>query len=321
MLTTFFWWNRQTMVSSSKNARIGIYCSFVVAYTIFIMKFGVHLLLPFASMSSLMLETRPLTNNHMRHTLDENEGQFSRKMMKSGRSHDFTSKFIETLLSNRNSANNFSALFLKGDKVYCRKSQVKDLSRGKYFVQMLRRGLMQYPNQTTLVDETTSEYSFPILIKHDDSNGCYPASNSDKYGFPRLTWSIPANVTGQLAFSSPAWCSAVGMPSYKMWRDLKNDAHKNFNDAYPWNAKIPKAVWRGSTTANNGLYGHLPLLETPRSRLVRFSLERPDLIDAGFHKLVGKYENASVEYNVGSMMKDVLPFKQMMSYKGKVVYT
>jgi hypothetical protein len=238
------------------------------------------------------------------------------------RRNDFISKFTETLSNNQTSANNFAALILQGDKLFCRKSQMKTLSRGKYFVQMLRQGLVQYPART----KTVGIYGIPILIKHDDSNGCYPSKHSDKYRFPRLTWSVPTNVTGPLTSPISPWCSAIGMPSYKMWRDLNKNEHEilsaaiNSNDSYPWNTKISKAVWRGSTTFNHGLYGHLPLLDIPRSRLVKLSLERPDLIDAGFHRLVGKYNDNSRDYiNIDRMIKDAVPFKEMMRYKGTIM--
>ncbi|KAL7444350.1 hypothetical protein ACHAXH_006241 [Discostella pseudostelligera] len=191
---------------------------------------------------------------------------------------------------------------------------MKALSRGKYFVQMLRQGLMQNPIRTP--DGTPWIDGIPILIKHDDSNGCYPATHSDNYGFPRLTWSVPADITGPTS-----WCSAIGMPSYKIWRDLKNDTHKflsstmDNDNVTPWNAKLSKAVWRGSTTYNNGMYGHLPFLELPRSRLVKSSMERPDLIDAGFHKLVGKFDKLQIDDTIGEMMKEVVPMKEMMRYK------
>ena len=211
---------------------------------------------------------------------------------------------------------------------------MKSLSRGRYFVQMLRQGLMQYPTRTSYKRSSTwsDGIPIPILIKHDDSNGCHPAKRSDKYGFPRLTWSIPANVIDQAekvypysstSSPSPSWCAAIGMPSYKMWRDLVHNEngmlgpHMNNSDIYPWNEKIRKAIWRGSTTCNKGMYGHLPFLDIPRSRVVQLSIERPDSINAGFHKLAGKYENITIDDKLGRMLKEAVPLREMMRYKGK----
>ncbi|KAL3816811.1 hypothetical protein ACHAXA_008674 [Cyclostephanos tholiformis] len=255
------------------------------------------------------------------------------------RKNDFVVHFDDTL-SRRDyresythtSDEHFAPLILKKDqdgmpRLYCRESQMKSLSRGKYFVQMLREGLMRYPMRRPL------DSDIPISIKHDDSNGCYPATRSDRYGFPRLTWSIPANMTiiddntlkssreegGPSSYST--WCSAIGMPSYKIWKEVNKNKEgvprttmSDINPLYPWSDKIQKAVWRGSTTCNKGMYGHLPLWDIPRSRLVKSSLERPDLIDASFHKLVGKY--ASIDGSPPPViLKDPVPLNDMTKYK------
>ncbi|KAL7549716.1 hypothetical protein ACHAWF_012980 [Thalassiosira exigua] len=208
---------------------------------------------------------------------------------KRGKGNDFF-HHIEDALANEptsgaSSGDKFAALVVRGDRLYCRKSSMKSFwsrSRGRYFVQMLRHGLMQRNPQT----EPGIISSYPILLKLDDSNGCNSAENRDNYSFPRLTWSIPANETSN-------WCAAIGMPSYKIWRDAKKKgkiAQTDNGANFPWSTKLSKAVWRGSTTADKRMYGYLPLEDIPRSKLVRSSLERPDLIDAGFHKFVGKYE-------------------------------
>lgn len=300
---------------SSKNARITIYYALLVVYTIFIMKFGGQLFVPFGGMPSLLLGTRPQPQprtKSMRHSPNVKKDRAkNRKIVDNITSNEFLMKFTETLSNNQTLANNFAALILHDDTLYCRKSQMKSLSRGRYFVQMLRQGLLQHKNQSAIIDKSTILMNgIPILIKHDDSNGCYPSTHSDKYGFPRLTWSVPATS------SNPNWCSAIAMPSYKVWRDLFRSSAMNNNDAYPWNEKVSKAIWRGSTTCNKGLYGHLPFLDTPRSRLVKLSMEMPDLIDAGFHKVVGKYDDISNNVK-GGIMKEVVPLKEMMRYKGK----
>ena len=83
------------------------------------------------------------------------------------------------------------------------------------------------------------------------------------------------------------------------------------------------AVWRGSTTCNKAMYGHLPLVDMPRSKVVQLSLVRPDLIDAAFHKLVGKY-NVPIANNSSSssianvvILKEPIPLYEMMRYKGE----
>jgi hypothetical protein len=272
---------------------------------------------------------------------------------KERRRNKFLIQFTDTLFSNKQSTSNFAALILlrrndhkdERPRVYCRKSHMQSLSRSKYYIQMLQQGLkvMSYNNTSHQTTRTTRTRPYllmnfnitttflPILIKHDDSNGCYPTTLTDKYGFPRLTWSIPASIT------SSSWCSAIGMPSYKVWKDkiqqqqkqqTKKVKESNNNAAtlYPWKTKLPMAVWRGSSTANKSLYGHLPLADIPRSKLVALSIARPDLIDAAYHKLVGKYNvpiannnnsssSSSID-NVG-IVKEPIPLIEMMRYKGE----
>ena len=86
---------------------------------------------------------------------------------------------------------------------------------------------------------------------------------------------------------------------------------------YPWKTKLPMAVWRGSTTCNKAMYGHLPLWDIPRSQVVKLSLLRPELIDAGFHKLVGKYVEIANSSAAGLVLKEPIPLNEMMRYKGE----
>lgn len=221
--------------------------------------------------------------------------------------NNFVSKFEEIITSTL--YNKFAAIVLKQGKIYCRSSHKEKLlmSRGRYFVQMLQQGLRdQQPSASSL------KYDLPILLKHDDSSGCHPATQTDAYLFPRLAWAVPlnSNITNQ-------WCSAVGAPSYKAWRTLKEDGswetmfRKN-EKLYPWSKKINKAVWRGSTTSNRGMYGKLELQEIPRGMLV-FNGINKSFMDVGFHKLVGKYER-TIQHN-HEIMKDPIPLEQMMKYK------
>ncbi len=56
------------------------------------------------------------------------------------------------------------------------------------------------------------------------------------------------------------------------------------NEQYPWEKKVAKTFWRGSTT---GGYSTLSAWEhLPRAKLVLLSLANPDCIDARFHQVV-----------------------------------
>ena len=268
---------------------------------------------------------------------------------------NFISIFENVLFENvpingSNSGAKFSALLVKDGKVYCRRSQMKSLSRGKYFVQMLSEGLSIQYHRERAVDNNDyhndgskkrklrrrqePKWHFPILLKHDDSNGCNPSTRSDKYGFPRMTWSIPS----KNAISSESlddglqnpWCAAIGVPPYKAWKDLqKTNEEKSKEEMrweatfienelnYPWSFKRNQAVWRGSTTFNKALYGKLSFLEIPRAKLVEISRDIPHLIDAGFHKFVGKYEGEKERLMNETVFMDPIPLANMMKYKGE----
>ncbi len=298
------------------------------------------------------------------HEDDTRSSSFIQQFEKSLSNSDIT-----TSSSDSTNNNNFAALILQNDKLYCRRSQMQYLSRARYFVQMLQFGLEhqsqqqlgQRPDQQQIRksqqkwkgENATLSATLPILIKHDDSNGCYPSKLKDKYGFPRLTWSIPAH-TNTTNEGGGGWCSAVGMPSYKIWRGLNKGSNRNNQvksiqsnmqtnqQLHPWHAKIYMAIWRGSTTSNSGMYGHLSIEEIPRAKLVQISLENENVIDAGFHRLVGRYAtqeiNGTMNYTsdetvndksdeereertdtvrIGRMMKEAVPLDEMMKYKGK----
>ncbi|KAL3794138.1 hypothetical protein HJC23_012845 [Cyclotella cryptica] len=243
--------------------------------------------------------------------------------------HHFSTQFEEIFTDAKNNYPNFVALLIKDRNVYCRRSQLKSLSRSRYFIQMLEQGLLQYYNSARprnhpnkKIDEMllNSTVVLPVLLKHDDSNGCYPARKYDKYKVPRLTWSVPLT-------NENKWCAVVGMPSYKAWRDVsrsikvdenywKNEFRKNYKQ-YPWASKLNMAVWRGSTTFNKGLYGSLDFDDIPRAKLVEKGKES-ELIDAAFHKLVGKYEDDTqtrTSHKVRNTLKEAIPLKDMMRYK------
>ena len=223
----------------------------------------------------------------------------------------FVSKFEEVITSDvdNNRTAKFAAIVLKQGKIYCRASQREHLSRGRYFVQMLQRGLLDEQAQAQ-ASASSLQYDLPILLKHDDSSGCHPATRTDAYQFPRLTWAVPMNNTAN------EWCNVVGAPSYKAWRSLKQKktwetVFRRNEKLYPWSNKMKKAVWRGATTSNKGMHGQLALLETPRGMLVKNAINN-SLLDAGFHKVVGKYESTRIDPN---LLKDPIPLEQMMNYK------
>lgn len=225
---------------------------------------------------------------------------------------NFISTFDEIMLNEgNNNTKKFAAIVLKQGKLYCRSSQKDQFLRARYFVHMLQEGLRSQQGNAIKV----SNYNLPIIFKHDDSSGCNPATHTDAYGFPRLSWAVPVNNT------ESQWCNVIGAPSYKTWKSLINEkiyssweaTFRENQEVYPWRNKKKKAVWRGSTTSNKNMHGHLDLNDTPRGRLVQSGFDN-SLMDVGFHKLVGKHQGVSNE-SQRLILKDPIPLAQMMKYR------
>ena len=115
------------------------------------------------------------------------------------------------------------------------------------------------------------------------------------------------------------------MPSYETWkyyhRSHKMGEHweqtfQQNEQQYPWSLKIDKAVWRGSTTYEVSQYEKAELGETPRGRLVKLSMENPDFIDAGFHKINQKFQSQRHELANQFTLASRMSPKDMMKYKG-----
>ena len=339
----------------------GVLFTILLMYTILLIEIGQNLVSHFTTQLSMSYSTTmTISSSSMPQKRTDNSPKLRRVLSESSYrtnsniTNDFIRRFKDTLYNNDNnnatlkdtsSNNNFAALILKDNKVYCRQSQIQTFSRARYFVQMLQEGLnskQQHDN-----GDINRGILLPILIKHDDSNGCYPKTLHDKYDYPRLTWSLPADTftSSNVSSNDNSWCQAIGMPSYKMWKDVKKKNNQiSKHKKYSWDSKINKAIWRGSTTANKAIYGHLPLNEIPRSKLVQLSLstDKDDdtdgsrsLIDAGYHKVVGKYRldkdsgrrtnskddgqvNDSSSSGIdGRMLKEAIPLEEMSKYKGK----
>jgi len=119
-------------------------------------------------------------------------------------------------------------------------------------------------------------------------------------------------------------CAAIGMPSYETWR-IFHHSHKTQKHwertfqknekQYPWQSKINKAIWRGSTTYEGSQYHASKLGETPRGILVNRSMEHPDLIDASFHKIIQKFQSQRKELAAQFTVSKRVNFRQMMKYK------
>lgn len=227
----------------------------------------------------------------------------------------FVSRFEDTLINDLGH-DFFVPLILEDGKLLCRRKHKQQLSRyrTRFFTQMVRLGLQKEDYSSIDVED-----GLPILVMEADGNGCNIRHHRDDYGYPRLAWSTLASAK----FGNH--CQAVGMPSYETWafyhrsHQLEEHWEQTFHQDekdYPWAKKLDKAVWRGSTTYEGSQYSESLLGETPRGRLVNTSMEHPNLIDAGFHKIIEKFRTQRHELKKQFTLAKRIDSRDMMQYKG-----
>ena len=115
------------------------------------------------------------------------------------------------------------------------------------------------------------------------------------------------------------------MPSYETYKYYHRSHHTPHDwertfaanaHHYPWQSKLPKAVWRGSTTYEGSQFTNSKLQDTPRGQLVLIGKEHEDLMDVGFHKILQQYANDKVELAKQFPMKSRMSPKDYMRYRG-----
>jgi hypothetical protein len=117
--------------------------------------------------------------------------------------------------------------------------------------------------------------------------------------------------------------------SLAVWWNNETNAHYKEDQARSCQKIKPGAVFRGSTTGGKFVWDEqhpLPLHGyrggvLPRYRVVETSLKRPDLLDAGFTKVVQSDNNLSHQeaLKARGFMKDVLPSNVQKCYEAVVV--
>jgi len=160
----------------------------------------------------------------------------------------------------------------------------------------------------------------PIFVLIGDGFGCRISDGFDMVKYPRLSWALPA--TKYSEYFGSKWCNTIGLPSYEIWFSFRS--HKDssswdstfamYSERYPWNGKLKKAVWRGSSTYQQRYKG-LDLSETPRGKLVQLSMTNPGLIDAAFVALVQQYESQKDALTNKTILADMMRFDDQMKYK------
>lgn len=230
----------------------------------------------------------------------------------------FVAQFEDALLNDLGH-DFFVPLIFENGKLLCRRKHKQQLSsyRTRFFTQMVRSGIQVQDHSS--IDHVEGGGGLPILVMDADGNGCNVHFRREDYGYPRLAWSI-------LSSSKHGnHCKAIGMPSYETWgfyhRSHKQEKHweQTFEQdeiQFPWSLKTNKAVWRGSTTYEGSQYHESALGETPRGKLVKKSMEHPELIDAAFHKINQKFQSQRHELTGQFTVAKRINPREMMKYKG-----
>lgn len=234
--------------------------------------------------------------------------------------NEFVSTFQEVMLRPVFDMENAVPLILHRGKLLCRanhKHQIMNM-RVLSFLEMVSRGIeLNYYQSTLPLDNV----GLPILLLNGDGMGCNIATHTDNMPFPRLSWAIPAPKHLQ----DEDWCNSVGMVSYETWNAFhkRHDKHFTWDDTFandekrfPWDKKIPKVVWRGTTTHEQTQYRDAEFSDIPRAKLVQASIENPEIIDAGFTAIIQKFEKDKEKLAKQTRVADYIKFVDQMKYKG-----
>jgi hypothetical protein len=233
-------------------------------------------------------------------------------------SNAFVSTFRDVMLRPVFDMENAVPLILHNGQLLCRaahKHQIMNM-RVLSTLQMISRGLdLNYYHSTLPLQDV----GLPILLMNGDGMGCNVATHTDIMLFPRLSWAVPAPKHGD------DWCHGIGMVSYETWNAFHKTHDKHFtwdatfaNDEkrYPWETKIPKVVWRGTTTHEQTQFGDAEFLDIPRAKLVKASIDNPEIIDAGFTAIIQKFEKDKEELAKQTRVADFIKTVDQMKYKG-----
>lgn len=210
-------------------------------------------------------------------------------------------------------------LFITKDgRLLCPKIETHPIDhRLKYFSDMIRSGLATHHQHIVSKYAQILDGAFPLVLMGGDDNDCDVTKHTERWDFPRLTWSVPSQI-----HQGNEWCNAIGVPTYEIWRRFGNANMSNTienNDLnYPWSEKFSKVGWRGSPTRYNKKYLRVPFEDIPRAKLGKVSLENPEIIDAALTRIPEGFENATDKSNPKTRLASRIPFDDFMKYKGKL---
>jgi hypothetical protein len=173
--------------------------------------------------------------------------------------------------------------------------------------------ILNYSNHMEL-DPRLSELitqPFPFVVDWSDFLFCERRHN----GSPFLAYlTFPKQMPGEN-------CILVGMPTYAQWLKYWHVTNATYcyqifqeqHQKYPWHSKINQAVWRGATTGEKVMYQDWR--DLPRTKLVQYSLQHPDIIDAGFTRYNNRNEQEKEEIISAGLSKNFMEMADCQQYK------
>ena len=99
-------------------------------------------------------------------------------------------------------------------------------------------------------------------------------------------------------------------------KDGSLDKTKLGNSMYPWEQKIPQAIWRGQTTGGayfKGIYDRFP-----RFKLVELASHYPDIVDAKFNSLYTDGYVQQILYQL-NYVGNTISIEEHMKYKYQIL--
>jgi len=162
-------------------------------------------------------------------------------------------------------------------------------------------------------DETGRDHEYasvgvPLLFDRGDAIDC-----ADQYPVFRFTRIQDAARCGS-SWTFPEYSTMIDIRQRKKkWDRVFKDHQKK----YPWEKKKKKAVWRGSTTGHLNLYPSWSMM--PRVQVSLLSAARPDVIDAGFHKISTTQGNYNIEnFTDYGLIKKGMKSEDFMKYRAVI---
>jgi len=166
------------------------------------------------------------------------------------------------------------------------------------------------------------ETVIPLFLSRGDWRLCstfsFTYTNQDykMYNLPIFTWAMPSTTT---------LCTPLALPSYEMWRRLKEESFQkpetpfDPTTAFPWKQKRSKVIWRGSTTGVTlDSMGNISSdwRELPRAKMIQIAKNNSDLLAFGITRPSSNWMDYSFEIEKGlGPFVPKIPLTEFAKYK------